>query len=87
MKVWEWGCDLSDSLSKSSGRINREVWLSEKDKRYAASDAANMHDNGTMKKHAEPGIIIKQPETLASWSNLVWNLIKEADKISGDKAA
>ena len=27
-KVWEWGCYLSDSLSKSSGRINGEVWLS-----------------------------------------------------------
>ena len=56
----------------------------EKEQNFAASSAANML--ATMKKYVEPGVVIKQPETLALWSNLVWNLMKEEDRISEDKA-
>ena len=56
----------------------------ETEQRLAASSQANML--ATMKKYVEPGVAIKQPETLALWSNLVWNLMREKDRISEDKA-
>ena len=67
-----WGCDLSDSLSSPQG-VSPGVTLEkyEKEQRFVASSAANML--AIMEKSVEPGVIIKQPEPLALWSNLFWN--------------
>ena len=84
-KFRTWGCNLSDSLSSPQG-VSPGVTLEkyEKEQRFVASSAANML--AIMEKSVEPGVIIKQPEPLALWSNLFWNLMKEADRISEYKA-